>query len=107
MRSTPLVCDSDAAHVPCVPLSSCKDRILALATRLYRPYDSLLHAAPALHEAFWSQSLVGRVAGATASVGKNAILAIGVLRTLFCQLHCLLLQLVHQNCEAGQVVKRF
>ena len=31
----------------------------------------------------------------------------GVLRTLFCQLHCLLLQLVHENCEAGQVVNVF
>ena len=37
----------------------------------------------------------------------NTILAIGVLRTLFCQLHCLLLQLAHENCEAGQVVNVF
>jgi len=31
----------------------------------------------------------------------STIFAIGVLGTLFCQLHCLLLQLVHENCEAG------
>ena len=37
----------------------------------------------------------------------STIFAIGVLGTLFCQLHCLLLQLVHENCEAGQVVKVF
>ena len=59
-----LVCDSNAAHVPRVPLSSREDRILALATSLYRPHGSVLHDALALHEAFWSQTPVSGVARA-------------------------------------------
>ena len=34
-------------------------------------------------------------------------LAVDALGALFCQLHCLLLQLIYENCEAGQVVKVF
>ena len=38
----------------------------------------------------------------------STIFAIGVLRALSCQLHCLLLQLVHEYCErAGAVVNVF